>query len=84
MGIVLFFVVLGVFAALLFRFRRSNAIFILAAAAWIAAFFWNNWISGTCSGDCNIRVDLVLIAPLVLLATGFAMVEALRRRRNSR
>ncbi len=46
MGIVLFFVVLGVFAALLFRFRRSNAIFILAAAAWIAAFFWNNWISG--------------------------------------
>ncbi len=83
MGLALFFIVIGVFLALLFRFRRSNAIFGLALAAWAGAFFWNNWILSTCSGDCNIRVDLVLIAPLVLIATGFALVEALRRRRNT-
>ena len=82
MGIVLFFVVLGVFAALLFRFRRSNAIFILAAAAWIAAFFWNNWISGTCSGDCNIRVDLVLIAPIVLFASALALARLFQLRKS--
>ncbi len=82
MGMALFFIVIGVFVALLFRFRRSNAIFGLAIAAWVGAFVWNAWILQTCSGDCNIRVDLVLIAPLVLIATGFALVEAFRRWRG--
>jgi hypothetical protein len=79
MGFALYFIVLAVFLALIIRFRRSSSIFALAIAGWIGALFWNNWILSTCSGDCNIRVDLVLIAPLVLLATGFALAEALRR-----
>ncbi len=82
MGIALYFIVIGGFAALIFRFRRSSVIFGLAIAAWIGAFFWNAWILQTCPGDCNIRVDLVLIAPLVLIATGFALAEAIRRWRG--
>ncbi len=84
MGIALYFIVIGGFAVLIFRFRRSNAIFGMAIAAWVGAFFWNDWILKGCSGDCNIRVDLVFIAPLVLIATGFALIEAMRRWRNLR
>jgi hypothetical protein len=69
---------------LLFRFRRSEAIFALAAAAWAGAFVWNLWVLQSCSGDCNIRPDLALIAPVVLIATGLALAEAIRRRRNKR
>ena len=84
MGLLLFLIVIGTFAALLFRFRRSNTIFGLAPATWIAAIVWNWWILDTCSGDCNIRVDLVPIAPLVLLATGFAIAQAFRWWRASK
>jgi hypothetical protein len=81
MGFALYFIVLAVFLALIVRFRRSTYIFALAVAGWAGALIWNAWILDSCSGDCNIRVDLVLIAPLVLLATGFALAEANRRRR---
>jgi pilus assembly protein TadC len=84
MGLALFLIIIGVCIALLFRFRRSSAVFGLAAASWIGAFVWNAWILSTCPGDCGIRVDLVLIAPVVLIATGFALSEAIRRRRNKR
>ena len=84
MGPVLFLIVIGGFSALLIRFRRSGSIFGMAIAAWIGAFAWNAWILQTCSGDCNIRVDLILIAPLLMIATGFALAEALRRWRAAR
>jgi hypothetical protein len=82
MGLALYFLVLAVFLALIVRFRRSIFIFALAIAGWIGAFIWNDWILRGCTGDCNIRVDLVLIAPLVLIATGFALAEAFRRGRG--
>ena len=82
MGFALYFIVLAIFLVLIVHFRRSTFIFALAIAGWIGALIWNNWILSTCSGDCNIRVDLVLIAPLVLIATGFALAEAFRRGRQ--
>jgi hypothetical protein len=33
-----------------------------------------------CSGECNIRVDLLLIYPVLLLASGWALWRLLRRR----
>ncbi|MGB8816632.1 MAG: hypothetical protein WCC66_01790 [Rhizobiaceae bacterium] len=82
MGFALYLIVIGAFFVLLLRFRRSSVIFPLTIAAWIGAFAWNAWILSTCPGDCNIRVDLVLIAPLVLIATVFSLIEALRRWRG--
>ena len=79
MAIILFGVALGLFAALLFRYRRSNAIFGLAAVAWAGSHVWNQWILSTCSGDCNIRADLVLIAPVVLAASGLALMRLFKR-----
>ena len=81
MGLALYFIVLAVFLVLIVRFRRSTYIFALAIAGWIDALVWNDWILRGCASDCNIRVDLVLIAPLVLIATIFALAEANRRRR---
>jgi hypothetical protein len=37
-----------------------------------------------CSGECNIRVDLLLIYPLLLAATVAAAVSLLRARRAPR
>ncbi len=67
---------------LLIRWRRSNLVFVLALGLWFALPFYNQWILSRCSGDCNIRVDLFLVGPLVLLASGFAVFEALRRWRS--
>jgi hypothetical protein len=66
----------------LFRWRRSNMIFVLALLLWFALPFYNQWILSRCSGDCNIRVDLLLVAPLMLIASGFALFEAVRRWRG--
>jgi hypothetical protein len=82
MGLALYFIVLAVFLVLIVRFRRSAFIFALAIVGWIGALAWNSWILQSCHDECNIRVDLVLIAPLVLVATGFALVEAVRRGRR--
>lgn len=56
-----------------------------AALLWILYAFYETWVQATCSGDCNIRVDLVLIWPLLLvvslLAVGSLGLRAWRSRR---
>ena len=37
-----------------------------------------------CTGECNIRVDLLLIYPLLLATTAVAIVNLLRTRRSPR
>jgi hypothetical protein len=37
-----------------------------------------------CSGECNIRVDLLLIYPLLVFATIWAVVQAIRFRPGTR
>lgn len=82
MQLILIIVALAVFLSLLLRFRRSPVIYFLAAASWVGAYIWNLMILKSCTGDCNTRVDLVLIVPLVLLATGFALAQLWRRNRH--
>jgi hypothetical protein len=69
---------------LLFKFRRSTALFPIAIAIWPAAFWYNQWILSRCSGDCGIRIDLIFVVPLVLLITVLAAGEAYRRRRSGK
>jgi hypothetical protein len=57
-----------------------------AACGWLAYAVYEygmkwRWL---CSGECNIRVDLLLLYPALLVLTGVALVSgirALRRRR---
>ncbi len=71
-------------AALLFalwRFRR-RPVMLLGALAWLGYTGWEvgmqrRWL---CTGECNIRVDLLLIYPALLLLTLAAGVAAIRKR----
>jgi hypothetical protein len=84
MIILVFVLAIAALVFLLLYWRRSNLIFILALGLWFALPFYNQWILSTCSGDCNIRVDLLLVAPLILIPSGLALFEAFRRWRGRR
>ena len=59
------------------RRRRASAI---AALAWGGYGVYELLMKARvlCSGECNIRVDLLLIYPLLLVVTLRAVVQALR------
>jgi hypothetical protein len=63
--------------ALLARGRRSG---MVAAGAWLcyAAYEFAMQRRWLCTGECNIRVDLLLLHPLLLLGSAVAIVALLR------
>ncbi len=66
---------LGVMSVLLFTYRKSLALFYwfflpTFLTAWIGYFYYEGvYIARTCTGECNIRVDLVLIYPYLLFVS---------------
>jgi len=74
------FATAGAFAGLwLWRRARSAAI---AAGLWLAYGAYETLIHMRvlCSGECNIRVDLLLLYPVLLVATLVALWRTLRHR----
>jgi len=61
------------------RGRRAAA---GAAVAWIAYAVYEALMRARilCSGECNIRVDLLLLYPILLVLTLVALVRSLRNR----
>ena len=59
---------------------------LLAALAWLLYALWESliYLRITCRGDCNIRVDLLFMYPLLWLASiaGLAALFFGRRRRG--
>ena len=78
MQLVLFFVVIAALAAMVWRFRQPPWIYVLTVALWVGAYIWNMVITASCSGDCNIRVDLVFVLPVVLFASILAAKAFIR------
>lgn len=70
------------FAALHWLVRRRAT--LIAAGAWLAYWAYEESMKHRllCSGECNIRVDLLLLYPLLLALSVVAVVSALRRRRE--
>ena len=71
------------FAILFYACRRW--ITLIAALAWLAYFPYEQAMKMRvlCSGECNIRVDLLLLYPILLLISGLAVhafVTARKRR----
>ena len=66
------------FAGLWWKRRRASA----AAAAGLWALYmvyeYLMYARVLCSGECNIRVDLLLLYPLLLVASGWAAWQARR------
>jgi hypothetical protein len=72
-----------VFAAIAYRSHRT--------VAWVAAVVWLLYSAYEtamarrilCSGECNIRVDLLLLYPILLVLSIVALVSAVRSRRDT-
>ena len=79
--------VLAVAMAIGWRSSGRKA-FLVLAVMWVAytAYEYLMYARVLCSGECNIRVDLLLIYPLLLGSTLWvvvaAVIRALRRRRD--
>ena len=62
--------------------RRRLA--LAMAIAWAAYAVYESLMKARilCSGECNIRVDLLLLAPILWLLTIVAVVQLFRRKRS--
>ena len=62
--------------------RRGRRIAIVAGVLWLlyAAYETAMRLRWLCTGECNIRVDLLLIYPLLLVITVVAIISLLRTR----
>jgi hypothetical protein len=69
------------FLAALYWISRSK-VTLVAAASWFCylPYEWGMKLRILCSGECNIRVDLLLIYPLLLLVSLAAIFTFLRGR----
>lgn len=67
----------------LWMWRRAGAT-LIAAVAWAtyAGYEYLMLLRVLCSGDCNIRVDLLLVYPVLLLLTIVALVCTYQRGRS--
>ena len=74
-ALICFSLAIGFAAGWLFLKRRSA---LVASVLWLTTPFYNAWILAGCSGDCNIRVDLLLVLPLLLAASIAALISIVR------
>ena len=86
MGIPLFAVIFGLLVVACFRLTRSRLV-LVTGALWIlyGIYEYLMQIRVLCSGECNIRVDLLLIYPILLVYTIASIVrtgKVLWRRKN--
>ena len=68
-------------AAYLARRRR---LVLVTALLWLGYAIYESLMKARvlCSGECNIRVDLLLISPLLWILTIVAIIQFFRRRRT--
>jgi hypothetical protein len=73
------FAVAGAFAAL-WAWRRARSAAV-AAVMWVAYAAYESLVMMRvlCSGDCNIRVDLVLVYPVLAVVSIVALWRSSRR-----
>ena len=66
------------FALAWVRCRRASV--LVAALAWLAYFAYELaiWLRVLCTGECNIRVDLLVFYPVLLALSAWAAVAILR------
>ena len=65
------------------RRAGTRSMAIVTAAAWLSVPVYNHWVVGNCPGDCGIRVDLLIVGPVLLIVT-LVWLLAWRRQRGSR
>ena len=65
-------------------FVRRRPLMGVTAVLWLGYALYESLMKARvlCSGECNIRVDLLLISPLLWILTIVAVVQFFRRRRS--
>ena len=78
MALLLFFFFLALIVGLLIQIRSHTA--MISAALWgcYAVYEYLIYARILCSGDCNIRIDLLIIYTVLLMFTAAALVRFLR------
>ena len=72
-----------VFGYLLWRHRRTSIAVTTLLWAMYAVYEYLISLRVLCSGECNIRVDLFLIWPVLMIATAISITAAVRNHRRS-
>jgi hypothetical protein len=49
--------------------QRPRLAVVVSGILWLLYAVWEHLVASSCNGDCNIRVDLVVIIPILGLAT---------------
>lgn len=75
-------IVAGAFSLLWHFRRRRSAAFCAVLWAGYAGYEYLLYARILCTGECNIRVDLLVLYPLLLLASLWAVVSSLLQRRT--
>jgi hypothetical protein len=69
------FVPAAIFATMYWRLHGRTS--LAAASAWglYGVYEYGNYLRLTCSGECNIRVDMLLLAPLLIAISCAALLS---------
>lgn len=80
------FILIGAALSVFFfaLFIQSKLIIeVVSAAMWLLPIVYEAWVLETCTGECNIRVDLLLLFPLEILFLPALSFYAWKRYRKS-
>ena len=67
---------------LLARLAGARPLGYTVAGGWLSLPLYNHWVLAGCPGDCGIRIDLLLVAPVLLVITGVWLASWWRLRRG--
>ena len=62
--------------------RSSKPLLLVTAILWLGPAAYESWVSQSCSGECNIRVDLLIVFPIELVVLIGLSVFAWRSRKR--
>ena len=77
------FILLGLVMAVLFFLayvRASKAVLLITSILWLIPAAYEMWVLQSCTGECNVRVDLLLVFPTELLGLSALSVFAWKAR----
>ena len=60
---------------------KKGIIHYVTAALWLLYPFYEVWVQYSCTGECNIRVDLLIIFPIIFVYTAVSVVWIFKKKK---
>ncbi|MGL4488101.1 MAG: hypothetical protein ACRCU5_01480 [Rhizobiaceae bacterium] len=79
MSAILFLAVVAASLFALLRYRHAPTIYWLTAVLFAATFIWNQYAANSCESGCDIRLDLLVILPILLIAALLCLIAFIKR-----